>query len=71
MQKEIFEQPGALGATLETVTGTDAAIPGLFGVEAENTFREINSIQIVACGTSFHAGLTAKILARRNRENTD
>jgi glucosamine--fructose-6-phosphate aminotransferase (isomerizing) len=60
MQKEIFEQPGALGATLETVTGIDAAIPGLFGVEAENTFREINSVQIVACGTSFHAGLTAK-----------
>jgi glucosamine--fructose-6-phosphate aminotransferase (isomerizing) len=60
MQKEIFEQPGALGATLETVTGTDAAIPGMFGVEAENTFREINSVQIVACGTSFHAGLTAK-----------
>jgi glucosamine--fructose-6-phosphate aminotransferase (isomerizing) len=60
MQKEIFEQPGALGATLETVTGIDTAIPELFGVEAENTFREINSVQIVACGTSFHAGLTAK-----------
>jgi glucosamine--fructose-6-phosphate aminotransferase (isomerizing) len=60
MQKEIFEQPGALGATLETVTGVDAAIPELFGAGAENIFREINSVQIVACGTSFHAGLTAK-----------
>jgi glutamine---fructose-6-phosphate transaminase (isomerizing) len=60
MQKEIFEQPGALANTLEVVGAAASVQPGLFGVEAEALLREASGIQIVACGTSFHAGLVAR-----------
>jgi len=59
MQKEIFEQPGALANTLETVGGVSSLQPGLFGAEAETLLRDTPQVQIVACGTSFHAGLVA------------
>ncbi len=39
MQKEIFEQPGAVAATLEMVTGASALVPQLFGVDAEEVLR--------------------------------
>lgn len=57
MQKEIFEQPRAIGDTLEGVTGI---MPELFGDKAYNIFRQIDSVLILACGTSYYAGLTAK-----------
>jgi len=57
MQKEIFEQPRALGDTLE---GVDAIVPELFGANAESVFAEIDSILILACGTSYYSGCTAK-----------
>lgn len=57
MQKEIFEQPRAISDTLEGVT---AIMPELFGDKAYNIFKQIDSILILACGTSFYAGLTAK-----------
>ena len=60
MQKEIFEQPGALAATLEMVTGSSAIAPELFGTDAKQIFQHIDSVNIIACGTSYHAGLTAK-----------
>ena len=60
MQKEIFEQPGAVAATLEMVTNAQSVSPQLFGVLAERAFLEVNSILIVACGTSFHAGMVAR-----------
>ncbi|MDC1433240.1 glutamine--fructose-6-phosphate transaminase (isomerizing) [Burkholderiales bacterium] len=60
MQKEIFEQPGALAATLEMVTGSSAISPELFGTEAASLLKSIDSVTIIACGTSFHSGLTAK-----------
>jgi len=60
MQKEIFEQPGALGATLEMVTGSSAIAPELFGTDAKQILQHIDSVSIIACGTSYHAGLTAK-----------
>ena len=60
MQKEIFEQPGAIAATLQEVIGAAAISPRLFGIEAEPIFREADQILILACGTSFHAGLVAK-----------
>jgi glucosamine--fructose-6-phosphate aminotransferase (isomerizing) len=60
MQKEIFEQPGAVAATLEMVVGAKSMAPQLFGVEAEDVFQRATSIMIVACGTSYHAGLTAR-----------
>ncbi|MET3106359.1 glucosamine--fructose-6-phosphate aminotransferase (isomerizing) [Oxalobacteraceae bacterium GrIS 1.18] len=57
MQKEIFEQPRAIGDTLEGVTGI---MPELFGDGAYNVFKKIDSLLILACGTSYYAGLTAK-----------
>lgn len=59
MQKEIFEQPGALANTLETVGSVSSLQPGLFGADAEVLLREAPQVQIVACGTSYHAGLVA------------
>jgi glutamine---fructose-6-phosphate transaminase (isomerizing) len=60
MQKEIFEQPGAVAATMEMVTGASAVVPQLFGVEAEELLHDISSVAILACGTSYHAGLVAR-----------
>jgi glucosamine--fructose-6-phosphate aminotransferase (isomerizing) len=60
MQKEIFEQPGAVAATLETVIGAQSLQPGLFGADAETLFKDLSSVQIVACGTSYHAGMVAR-----------
>ena len=60
MQKEIFEQPGAVAATIEMVTGAQSIIPQLFGAEAGNILDDVDSVTILACGTSFHAGLTAR-----------
>ena len=57
MQKEIFEQPRAIGDTLEGVT---SIMPELFGDKAYGVFKKINSVLILACGTSYYAGLTAK-----------
>ena len=57
MQKEIFEQPRAFGDTLE---GVEGITPTLFGNEAEEVFKDVNRVLIIACGTSFYAGLTAK-----------
>ena len=59
MQKEIHEQPRALTDTIEAVI-SDGFEPTLFGVEAEALFRSIDGILILAAGTSYHAGLTAK-----------
>jgi glucosamine--fructose-6-phosphate aminotransferase (isomerizing) len=60
MQKEIFEQPGAVANTLENVFGAKSLQPELFGVEAAEVFKDITSVNIVACGTSYHAGLVAR-----------
>lgn len=60
MQKEIFEQPSAVANTLEMVSNAQSISPNLFGSEAGKIFSRINSILIVACGTSYHAGLVAR-----------
>lgn len=57
MQKEIFEQPGAISSTLKDVTNI---MPELFGDAAFGVFKKIDSVLILACGTSYYAGLTAK-----------
>jgi glucosamine--fructose-6-phosphate aminotransferase (isomerizing) len=65
MQKEIFEQPRAIGDTLEGVVGIT---PELFdggnaegaGSTAHKVFQEIDSVLILACGTSYYSGCTAK-----------
>ena len=60
MQKEIFEQPEALANTLEIVGGSKTIQPGIFGAEAANLLADVDSILILACGTSSHSGYTAR-----------
>jgi len=60
MQKEIHEQPQALASTLESVCSAQSLVPGIFGAEAAATFADIDSVLILACGTSYHAGLVAR-----------
>ena len=57
MQKEIFEQPRAIGDTLEGILSFS---PDVFGASANKVFTNINAIQILACGTSYYSGMTAK-----------
>jgi glucosamine--fructose-6-phosphate aminotransferase (isomerizing) len=58
MQKEIFEQPRAIADTLE---GVEGITPDLFGTKAHRVFREVERVLILACGTSYYAGLVAKL----------
>jgi glucosamine--fructose-6-phosphate aminotransferase (isomerizing) len=60
MQKEIFEQPEALANTLEIVGGSKSIQPGIFGADAANLMADVDSILILACGTSSHSGFTAR-----------
>jgi glutamine---fructose-6-phosphate transaminase (isomerizing) len=57
MQKEIFEQPRAVADSLE---GVEGIVPELFGDGAHKVFKEIDSVLILACGTSYYSGCTAK-----------
>ncbi len=57
MQKEIFEQPRAIGDTLEPVATIDAA---LFGEAAPDVLPRVNSVLILACGTSYYAASVAR-----------
>ncbi|KAF3977082.1 MAG: glutamine--fructose-6-phosphate transaminase (isomerizing) [Methylococcales symbiont of Iophon sp. n. MRB-2018] len=60
MHKEIFEQPQAVINSLEGRITHDQVLVSSFGQQAENIFKDIKQIQIIACGTSYHAGLVAK-----------
>jgi len=60
MLKEIYEQPKAIQATLEGRIGQDSLREEAFGPEAGKLFDQVKCIQIIACGTSFHAGLIAR-----------
>ena len=60
MQKEIFEQPVALSNTLEMIGAARSIQPGLLGADAEATLKDVRQILIIACGTSYHAGLVAR-----------
>ena len=60
MQKEIFEQPQALGNTLEMIAGGSAISPQVFGAHASELLGATRRVLIIACGTSFHAGLVAR-----------
>ena len=57
MQKEIFEQPKAVADTLDGVAGIS---PELFGDGAYRVFKEVDRVLILACGTSYYAGSTAR-----------
>jgi glucosamine--fructose-6-phosphate aminotransferase (isomerizing) len=57
MQKEIFEQPRAITDTIPQADSFDASI---FGEGADKVFADIDNLLILACGTSYYSGLTAK-----------
>jgi len=57
MQKEIFEQPRAIADTLEGVTALE---PELFGANARSVLSQVDSVLVLACGTSQYAGMVAK-----------
>ena len=60
MQKEIFEQVDAVTDTLEGRVSSDRLLEESFGPQAGKIFDRVESVQIIACGTSYHAGLVAK-----------
>ena len=60
MQKEIFEQPEALANTLELVGGSRSIQPGMLGAAAGELLADVDSVLILACGTSAHSGQTAR-----------
>ena len=61
MQKEIFEQPRAIGDTLEGIVNIAPELfDGADGTAAWRVFKEIDQVLILACGTSYYSGCTAK-----------
>ncbi len=60
MQKEIFEQPTAISDTLSCIDAQNMFSPEIFGQDAKEIFTKIDSILILACGTSYYSGCTAK-----------
>jgi len=60
MQKEIFEQPQAIRDTLESRITSNSVVISSFGHNAKEIFNKVKQVQIVACGTSYNAGLVAK-----------
>ena len=60
MQKEIFEQPQAIRDTLESRITKKNILVSAFGPKARDIFKKVKQVQIIACGSSYHAGLVAK-----------
>lgn len=60
MKKEIMEQATAITACLESRITKNHVLPGIFGAKAESYFPQVEHIQLVACGTSYHAALVAR-----------
>jgi glucosamine--fructose-6-phosphate aminotransferase (isomerizing) len=60
MLKEIFEQADAIRNTLEGRLSKTRVLEQAFGIEAKKLFDQTKTVQIVACGTSYHAGMIAK-----------
>jgi glucosamine--fructose-6-phosphate aminotransferase (isomerizing) len=60
MQKEIFEQPMAVANTLDWIAQATSISPALFGARAETLIRDAEAVLILACGTSYHAGMVAR-----------
>lgn len=60
MQKEIHEQPRALADTIEGVIDRNGFVPALFGDADGAVLRDVEAVQILACGTSYYAGLVAR-----------
>ncbi|MBA3563708.1 MAG: glutamine--fructose-6-phosphate transaminase (isomerizing) [Gammaproteobacteria bacterium] len=62
MLKEIHEQPEAVAQTLEERVSNGRVLPAVFGPAAAAIFQGTRAVHIVACGTSYHAGLIARYL---------
>lgn len=60
MLKEIFEQPTVVQRALEGRLGADHVLVQAFGPQAAELFGKVKNVQIVACGTSYHAGMVAR-----------
>ncbi|GLQ49185.1 glutamine--fructose-6-phosphate transaminase (isomerizing) [Dyella flava] len=60
MQKEIFEQPRAVADTLEARIHANGVLPNIFGVGGDELLTKVKGLHIIACGTSYHAGMVAK-----------
>ena len=60
MLKEIHEQPQAVADTLEGRIAGGKILTQIFGVDAERLLRDTEAVHIIACGTSYHAGLVAR-----------
>ena len=60
MLKEIHEQPAVVQRTLENRLGQDHVLVNAFGPQAAELFAKVRNVQIVACGTSYHAGMVAR-----------
>ncbi|MFJ4431698.1 glutamine--fructose-6-phosphate transaminase (isomerizing) [Pseudomonas sp. NPDC089395] len=60
MLKEIHEQPTVVQRTLEGRLGNDHVMVQAFGPQAAELFAKVRNVQIVACGTSYHAGMVAR-----------
>ena len=59
MEKEIYEQPAAILNTIDGRVGGDDVLDNIFGLGSSEMFSKVKRIQIVACGTSLHAGRVA------------
>ncbi len=60
MLKEIYEQPRAIAHTLEGRIASGAVLDSAFGENAADFLKDIKHVQIIACGTSYHAGMAAR-----------
>jgi glucosamine--fructose-6-phosphate aminotransferase (isomerizing) len=65
MLKEIFEQPRAIGDTLEERIAGGRVLDAAFGYQATELLPRIGGVHIVACGTSFHAAMVARYTIER------
>ena len=59
MEKEIYEQPEAILKTIDGRVGGDDVLENIFGLGSSEMFEKVKRVQIVACGTSLHAGRVA------------
>lgn len=60
MLKEIYEQPLAVRNTLEGRLNDDRVAIDAFGESAQQIFKDVKHVQIIACGTSYHSGMVAR-----------
>src|SRR5205085_2001948 len=60
MKKEIMEQPDAISSCLEGRMTADHILPAIFGPNSETIFAKVEHVQLVACGTSYHAAMVAR-----------